>query len=587
MPLPKPIRSRAKPRRQRASKWRQLEKRLDELPEPWCSGEVLNLLGWETIKYKETGHDIIVLAELTTEVSTPCPCGASSTDFEMWGFTELTYVVDKMIRNQRTRIYFRQRRKRCTRSGCGKTFQQPLPGVDARHALTTRLIEYIKEESLNIFRTFSDIADKVGVGEQTIRNIFTAYAKELQNSRSIENLKWLAIDEVHPSKDAEYCVITDPEHQQVLDVLPNNKSETLIRWLLNLPPNVRQGVEIVTIDMWAPYRFVVRKLLPNARIVVDRYHVHNLLSVALKQVMDVVRANMSYSEQRAHMRRESLLLKNYRQLSKKSKKDKQGKEQPSEKDLVKKWLKAVPDIASAYKLVSDFSDILQLYDRQKAEELTDLWMRQACEFVEHFRAKYEKKCKGNWKDPFGNVPVTISEWRPNILNYVEYKCRFGTKKPTNSFAEFANGKIKQAYRLCNGLAFDVLRSKVVFGGILVKRRPPHPLDKKTSRVKRVRAARQGEEQYVENPEANVAQLKKAREDADDTKDLLPNSKDNQAWLDRFGSLVQARPDSLLTEQEPSSEATGIYERGETQQRSTSKRPRRRMLKHSLDQIKMF
>ena len=395
MPIPRPKRSEAKPRRSRPSTWTQLEERLDKLPEPWCFGEVLNLSGWETLKYKETAHDLIVLAELITQISAPCPCGTLSSDFVMWGFTDPIYVGDLPVRNKRARICFRLRRKRCT--SCGKTFQQPLAGIDDKHDLSTRLVKYIKEESLNIFRTYSDIADETGVSEQVIRNISTDHIEGLNASRSVENVRWLAIDEVYPAKNIEYCVITTPEHQLVLDILPNNNSESLIRWMLNLPKSVRDGVEIVTMDMHVPYRFVVRKMLPNARIIVDRYHVHNLLSVALKQVMDVVRSNMSYSEQRENMRRESLLLKNYRRLSKERKKDKNGKEQPSEKELVKKWLKAVPDIALAHKLVSDFSDILQLDDREKAEELTHHWLRRACEFVEHFRAKFQKSPKGTGK----------------------------------------------------------------------------------------------------------------------------------------------------------------------------------------------
>jgi transposase len=77
-------------------------------------------------------------------------------------------------------------------------------------------------------------------------------------------------------------------------------------WLLQLPG--RHGVEVVTMDMWAPYLGAVRLLLPNAKIVVDRYHVHNLLNSAIRDTLGVIRNSMSYSEQRQHMRDPLLLL---------------------------------------------------------------------------------------------------------------------------------------------------------------------------------------------------------------------------------------------------------------------------------------
>lgn len=134
----------------------------------------------------------------------------------------------------------------------------------------------------------------------------------------------------------------------------------------------------------------------------------------------------------------------------------------------------------------------------------------------------------------------------------------------------------------------MLRGKVVFGGILVKRRPPHPLDEKTSRAKRrSNPARRDEERLEENPHANLARLKKAREDADETRDLLPNPHDNPDWVSRFSSLSQSELSLVSTEQPPLPETIRDNTKDEPPQRPSSNGPRRRPLKHSLDQMKMF
>lgn len=546
MPLPRAkISAVKKPKLAKAASWMWLQG-LEGIGGQWCEGEIINLPGWKTIKYKETAHDIIILAEVTTEIEEH-GCSLPSPEFGAWGFTDPSYVSDLPIRRKRSRIYFRQQRKRCKQ--CGKTLQQPLVGVVGnRHPLTSRLVEYIEQESFSIFRTFSDIADETGVHELIVRNLFTTRAEQLDKIKMVETPKWIAIDEVYPKKKNEpRCVISAPEFRRVLDLLVDNKVPTIAKWMLQFPG--RFSVEVVSMDMWKAYRKVVQQLFPNAVIVTDRYHVHNLLSVALKRVVEVVRDNMSYTECRKHMRREELLLKNYHRLSKKRSKDKKGKVRPSEKEIVEQWLKNVPDIAAAYCLNSDFSDILQLTDRQKAEEATDLWLERVCKFVEDFRAKYRKKYKGaEWKDPYGNVPNTITDWRTSILNYIDYKGYFDINA-TNGFAEFANKVIKKAQKLGN-YTLPVLRHKVVHGGVLVNRRPPHPLDQKRSRKRRTRSVDDNNGARREkNPNANVARLERAQRERYEIEDLLPKPQENLEWTTRFETIVQFKQDHDTNEDE--------------------------------------
>ena len=96
-----------------------------------------------------------------------------------------------------------------------------------------------------------------------------------------------------------------------------------------------------------------------------------------------------------------------------------------------------------------------------------------------------------------------------------------------------------------GYDFLVLRFKVVFGGVLRKRRPPHPLHDKKERAKVERPHRRGRPgRRSSNPNSNLARLKKAYEDEDVTKGLLYDPRENEGWLARFG-----QPPSNETESE--------------------------------------
>jgi transposase len=583
MPLPRQKQSLTKPRRSQTAGWAWLEQRLEEVEGAWCiDGEPLSLPNWRTVKYYETPDDIIVIAESVSEIKDECSCGAAASTFQRWGLAAPSYIHDMPIRCKRVRIYFRQQRYRCA---CGKTFQPPPTSLDERHALTTRLAQYIVHEAFIIFRTFSGIADETGVSEQMVRNIFTTYGERLEKDRRIETPWWIAIDEVHAGKN-EYCVVTDPVRRSVIDLLQKNEQMSLGKCLLQLPD--RHSIQVATIDMWRQYRMVVQKLLPQAKIVVDRYHVHNLLSVALKQVLQVIRDGMTHTEQRQHMRYEHLLLKSRYHLSDERVKGGNGKEKPSAKEVVKSWLEDVPDIATAYWLKEEFSDILQLTDRLQAEERTDLWLEEIREFVKYFRAKCQKAYRGRWEDPFGNVPETISEWRPFILNYIDYKHRFEFKV-TNAFAEFVNGRIKKAYRLCSGLTYEVLRMKVIHGGVLLKRRPPHPCDGARLRTKTGHTSsknRKHEEQ--KNSNANVVRLERARKDRDGTKDLAPKSQEKQGWVDRFGDIDQLRLGfGGDTQEAPPRKRKSVSKGNVPKTSNTTSRRNRSPLQHNRDQLKMF
>lgn len=201
---------------------------------------------------------------------------------------------------------------------------------------------------------------------------------------------------------------------------------------------------------------------------------------------------------------------------------------PSQVEIRDKWFEDVPVIETAYWLKESFSDILQLRDRQKAEELTDLWLSRVEEFIEELHSKYQQE-QGRKRDcPFANVRTTIKTWRPYILNYVDSKT-ICSSTVTNFFAEHVNKKLKSAKSLGNGIAFETVRLKAVHGGVMVKRRPPHPLSDRQARSKVERPKKRIEI----NPECNLEQLKRAREDRDKTKNLRPKPQTVPGWAARF------------------------------------------------------
>src|SRR3546814_14108993 len=66
------------------------------------------------------------------------------------------------------------------------------------------------------------------------------------------------------------CILTNIEERTLLDLLATRRQDVVTNYLMKLKD--RQKVEIVSMDMWNPYRAAVKAVLPQARIVVDKFN---------------------------------------------------------------------------------------------------------------------------------------------------------------------------------------------------------------------------------------------------------------------------------------------------------------------------
>jgi transposase len=69
-----------------------------------------------------------------------------------------------------------------------------------------------------------------------------------------------------------------------LEVIDSHKSDDIITILKQQPLELRAGVEEVCVDMWGGFPKVIREVFPNAKIVIDRFHVQKLVSKALNKI---------------------------------------------------------------------------------------------------------------------------------------------------------------------------------------------------------------------------------------------------------------------------------------------------------------
>lgn len=380
----------------------------------------INLPLLTVLSVEETDHDYHVDAE---SAQAPVAC-ISCQSKDIVGFGKRAQLYNDLpIHGKRVGITVSRRRYKC--KSCGVTFYEPLATMHEHHRATVRLIRYIEHESMR--RTFASVAADTGVDEKTIRSIFKRSAEELDKTVRFELPQWMGIDEIHIIKKPR-CVITNVEHNTVVDMLPNREKQALTAYLKNLGTQ-KSSVRYVAMDMWRPYKLVVKENIPNAKIVVDKFHVVRMGNVALEMHRKSIRRTLNSRQRVKLMRDRFILLKRPNEIT------------TAERDLMGPWFEAFPTLGLAYELKEGFFGIWEnASSRQGAEVLFDAWKARITPDVEaHFKP----------------ILTAFENWHEEIFAYFDHPI-------TNAYTESLNSLIRVINRNGRGYSFEALRTKVLY-----------------------------------------------------------------------------------------------------------------------------
>ncbi len=378
---------------------------------------ILNLPSYTVTEFQENDHDYHVDAVANTAAAS-CP-HCKSTDLVGFGRRE-QIVRDLPSHGKRVGIYVDTRRFRCR--SCTKTFYEALPDVDEKRLMTNRLVAWIGKQAIK--RTFTSIADEVGIVEGTVRSIFRDYINDLEQTVRFETPKWMGIDEIHLIKPRG--VVANIQNNTVVEVLPNRNKETVIRYLSQLEGKDR--IQYVAMDMWKPYREAVELVLPQAMVVVDKFHVVKMANEAMERVRKSFRESLTPKQRRVLMHDRFVLLKRESELS------------DSEVLKLSCWLNNYPELGVAYKLKEDF---FKIYDARSRHDAMNMY------------AAWEKSVTPEVRDAFSDIIRAWGNWQPYILNHFDHPV-------TNAYTESLNNLIRVMNRLGRGYSFEALRAKILF-----------------------------------------------------------------------------------------------------------------------------
>ena len=77
-------------------------------------------------------------------------------------------------------------------------------------------------------------------------------------------------------------VLMNAENHRIIDVIKSRKNQYLKSYFMNFDRKARLAIQLVIVNLYDPYRNLIKDLFPNAMIVADHFHIVIQTYVALK-----------------------------------------------------------------------------------------------------------------------------------------------------------------------------------------------------------------------------------------------------------------------------------------------------------------
>lgn len=383
--------------------------------------DLLNLPGIKPVDMYKDSKALIIVAE-PESVEVPV-CGDCNIPMHKHG-TRKNKFSDTPLYMEPVRLEIKRPRFRC--ESCGKMAMPELSFLDDKRRATKRLVDVIRQQCLSM--TFRALAEQTGVAVNTVKNIAHDLIEDLAQTIRYETPVIMGIDEVNLAGGYR-CVITNLATNNVFDMLEYRTQDHLKPFFKDLPDGDK--VEWVCTDMWRPFKRSFAQYLPNAKLVIDKFHVVKMATEALEEERKKYQVQLT-KEDRIHVKKSIrwLTLKRPSNLS------------PAEHKALAIVREQIPQLAVAYDFKESFFGIYDEPDKQKAQNAFEAW---------------ENSLPSEGRDAFKKLAKTVHNHYDDIFAYWDAPFPI-----TNAYTEGLNGLIKMSNRLGRGYSYDIIRAKTLY-----------------------------------------------------------------------------------------------------------------------------
>ncbi|MBP2100182.1 transposase [Enterococcus rivorum] len=256
----------------------------------------------------------------------------------------------------------------------------------------------------------------------TIYRVLKEYYTPLpQKNKTLPTV--LCFDEFKSVKESSGTmsfVFMDGQTRQLLDIVVNRKLNSLKKNFYSYAYKTRATVQYIVIDMYKPYVTLVKKLFPNAKLIIDRFHIvqhigRTFLTHRIQQMNQLNRKKYQEEQQYKHLKKYwKLLQKNAWHLEhKKQVWHPSFRAHLTESEVVDRLLSYSPELKQGYGVYQDFLAAVRTKDSHWFQELLK-------QNYSHLPEKYATTIK------------TFKQYQEGILNALEQPYSNGSLECLNN-----------------------------------------------------------------------------------------------------------------------------------------------------------
>ena len=241
---------------------------------------ITNLLGIKDpnitiLDYVDAGTHKEIIAKLDYPAP-KCPhCQGQMAKYDFQKESKIPYLE---CAGYKTLIRLRKQRFRC--QDCGKMAVAETSLVKKNHQIATIVKQKIAQKLIEKV-SMTAIAESLAVSTSTVIRKLKEFEFTTDLNYLPEHMSW---DEYSFKKGKISFIAQDFDSRRILAILDGRTQVTISNHFLRYSRQVRSRVKVITMDMFSPYYDLAKQLFPNAKIVLDRFHIVQHLIRAMSRV---------------------------------------------------------------------------------------------------------------------------------------------------------------------------------------------------------------------------------------------------------------------------------------------------------------
>ena len=324
-------------------------------------------------------------------------------------------------------VFFCYTMRRVNCQACGVKVEA-VPWCDGKNQLTKAYQLFLARWARKL--SWKEVAESFQTSwDKVYRSVQYVVEFGLKN-RGLDGINAIGVDEIQYAKGHQYLTVVyqlDQGRKRLLFVGKERTVKTFLGFFHQLTPDQIDSIQYVCSDMWKPYLKVIKKKLPHALHILDRFHIVAKLNKAVDEVRrEEVKQLESEGYEPILKKSKYCFLKNEANLT--------VHQEERLSELLKYDLKSV----RAYLLKESFQAYWQYQSPYWAERYLKLWCNRA------MRSRLE---------PMKKFVKTVRRHQPLMNNWFKAK-----KAYSSGTVEGLNRKINLVTRKAYGYrSYDVLK----------------------------------------------------------------------------------------------------------------------------------